>query len=164
MHELSEELTEHASSWQSTHRCIAERPEHGLSRELPMTVEFWDTEGRSSTLTVTTNRELLDVLDTFPQRLPFFCEFVADNGYKLLVGIRDGLACIQHSQVDNSPPYLVAVETNQQVSDEYVDFLMANTDTPVLARYCLKFETAKQIIVHFFETGERSSAIPWEEI
>jgi hypothetical protein len=129
-----------------------------------MTVEFWDQEGRSNTVAIASKKQLLDLLETFPERLPFFCEFVADNGYRLLVGIRGGLGCVQYSSPDHNPPYLVAVETDQQLPDDYVDFLMANTDTPVLARYCLPFEKVKDIVVYFLDTGNRSPAVPWENI
>jgi Immunity protein Imm1 len=129
-----------------------------------MIVELWDTQGRSSTAKITNQKEISDLLETFPERLPFFCEFTATNGYKLLVGIRGQLGCVQYSSTDNSPPYLVAVETDRQVPDEEVDFLMANTDTPVSARYCVQFAKVRDIILHFFETGQRSPAVPWEDI
>jgi hypothetical protein len=129
-----------------------------------MIVEFWDTEGRSSTTKVNNRKEISDLLDTFPERLPFFCEFTASNGSKLLVGIRGQLGCIQYSSIDNSPPYLVAVETDRQVTDEVVDFLMANADTPVIARYCVQFAKVRDIILNFFETGQRSPVVPWEDI
>ena len=129
-----------------------------------MKIEIWDREGRSSTNEITNKRELVDFLDTFPDREPFFCEFRSENGYKLLVGVREKLICLQHSSATGDPPYMVAVTSKQHDPYEYVVFFIGNEATDVSSRHCLPFEESKPIISYFLETGDRSPDVRWEEI
>jgi hypothetical protein len=58
----------------------------------------------------------------------------------------------------------MAVSQTPPMKNGDVEFLTANTLTPIPARYILSFDEFKQIALHFLETGERSDAVKWEEI
>ena len=103
---------------------------------------------------------LLAALDSLRSRPPFFAELVGDNGDKLLIGIGD-VGCVQHSDGDGHPPYLMAVS---QASQDIVEYLISDTPSPVPGRYCLPFEAVREIASHFQRTGERSPLVSWEEI
>lgn len=106
--------------------------------------------------------ELFALLDSFKGKQPFVGELVGDNGYKLMIGIGDQFGCVQYS--NDHVPYLMALAPGAHPDEEYVDFLMGNTPSPVPKRNCLPFEKVKEIAAHFIETGERSSAVSWEEV
>jgi hypothetical protein len=132
-----------------------------------MAVQFFDRQDQTNSLNgarIGDREELLKVLDGLRSREPFFCELVGENGYNLLLGVGRTIGCAQYSPSDGSTPYLMAVATNEQGSNEYMEFLTANTPSPVPRRYCVPFETAKQIAAHFVETGNRWPSVSWEEI
>ena|SRR5579871_4364674 len=128
---------------------------------------FTDMQDCSSPLegaTVRTREELFALLDSVRDRQPFICELEGENGYKLALGISKDLAWVQHSPSDDDPPYFVAVATAEGSRDEEVEFLMDNTQTPLPKRHCVPFATMREIAACFLETGERSSAVTWEEV
>ena len=132
-----------------------------------MTLEFFDRQQASNPANGTRierEGDLLKILDGLLKREPFFCELVADNGYKQLIGIGERIGCVQHSQNDGSPPYLMAVEGNELTGQPYAEFLMGHAPTPVSTRYCMPFDKVRQIAIHFLRTGERDPSVPWEEI
>jgi hypothetical protein len=46
----------------------------------------------------------------------------------------------------------------------YVEFLTANTPTPVAARYIISFDELKEVVLYFLQTGERSDAVVWQKL
>ena len=46
----------------------------------------------------------------------------------------------------------------------HIEFLTANTATPVPSRYGLPFDLVKKVIAYFQETGSRSPEVAWEQI
>jgi hypothetical protein len=132
-----------------------------------MNVEFFDRQDNRNPLNgliVSQKPFLLKLLDDLQGRSPFFCELLGQNGYKVLLGIGGTRGCVQYSRTDGTPPYLMAVSTDQDVSTEFFEFLIGDTRSPVPSRYCSPFDTVKDIAAYFQMTGERSPAISWEEI
>jgi hypothetical protein len=131
-----------------------------------MIVRFFDRQNESNPKNgraLECDSELGRVLDGLRDRDPFFFELVGENQYCLLVGL--GATCsVQHSSCDGRPPYLMAVAPDGGPSGEYAEFLIGDTLTPVPRRYGLAPGLAKEIVVHFCRTGERSPAVLWEEI
>lgn len=107
---------------------------------------------------------LSTLLSSFLDRKPFFCELLADNGYKQLVGVGGTIGCVQHSPSDGSPPYLMAVVNDGIKAPSETDFLIGNTATPISMHYCIPFETVKHITTYFLETGNRDPSVSWEEV
>ncbi len=58
----------------------------------------------------------------------------------------------------------VATEGGHYASDEYMEFLTANTDTPVPLKFCLPMDRIRQIAGDFIATGQKSERSAWEEI
>lgn len=107
---------------------------------------------------------LLHRLSELQRRPPSFCELEADNGFNLLLGIGKERGCAQYSAADGSPPYLMAIVEVADGDEEYMEFLTANTDTPIRQRYCLRIEQIKEIALAFLATGQRYEGVTWEEI
>jgi len=97
-------------------------------------------------------------------RPPFFAEVEGENGFNLLVGVGGKWSCLQHSAVNGSPPYLVAVPREPQFGFHDMEFLAGNTPTPIRGRYILRAELAEKVISFFVETGIKSELVEWEEI
>jgi hypothetical protein len=132
-----------------------------------MAVQLFDFQDKTNPLhgaRIDDREALLKVLDGLRSREPFLCELVGENGYKLLLGVARTIGCAQYSPSDGSTPYLMAVATSEQDSNEDMEFLCGDTPSPVARRYCVPFETAKQIAGHFIETGNRWPGVSWEEI
>jgi hypothetical protein len=109
-------------------------------------------------------KELFAVLDSAREREPFGCELEGENGYKLTLGIGKDIGFVQHCHADGDTPYKMAVAPEKYWQQEYAEFLVGGTPTPIPQRFCLPFEIVKQIAAHFVETGECSPAFSWEEI
>jgi hypothetical protein len=127
-----------------------------------MSARFFDLHDRSNPLDgseVTTSVELSSIIDGWSAGRAQFCELVAENGFKLLLGVSRDLGCIQHSSCDDNSPYLMA--TNKPVLDtsDCVKFLIDNEPTHVPRYYRLPMELVKEIATHFLETGQRSSDV-----
>ncbi|MGJ5135616.1 Imm1 family immunity protein [Bradyrhizobium oligotrophicum] len=132
-----------------------------------MIVEFFDRENERSPLNGLRIRETAGLIELFDQlqgRAPFFCEFIGENGYTVLVGIDGNGGCVQYSRTDGRPPYLMAVSAAPAQSDGFVEFLIGGTSTPVPSRYYLPSDAVRQIATYFQKTGERSPEFSWEEI
>jgi Immunity protein Imm1 len=132
-----------------------------------MIVRVHDCQDQTSSvngLVVTSDDQLLQVLDSFRTRDPFFAELLGDHGYKLLIGIGGTIGCAQFSRLDGEPPYLMAVAPNRIAELDQVEFLAGNTPTPVPSRYILPFEKIMNIASQFRRTGKRSAEVLWEEI
>lgn len=113
---------------------------------------------------ITDKATLTQLLDSRRNEIPFLAELSGDNGYHIEFGIGGRFACVQYSRSDGQPPYLVAVPPRPHMKSGDVEFLTADTPTPVPARNILTFDELKQIALHFFETGERSDAFSWEPV
>jgi hypothetical protein len=132
-----------------------------------MNAVFKDMQDHSSRLdgaTVHDRKELFALLDSIRDRQPFGCELVGENDYKLTLGIGEHIGFVQHSPADGDTPYLLAVAPEKCCEQEYVEFLVGDTPTPIPQRFFLPFEAVKRIAAYFIETGERSPAFSWEEI
>src|SRR5690349_6937812 len=108
-----------------------------------MRLTFFGSSQDTNAVEVKTKGDLLALLKSFPERRPFFCELFANNGYKLLVGVKGTLGCAQYSAIDGDPPYLVAVTPFPYDADGQVEFLMEDEPTAIIARYCLPFDKLK---------------------
>ncbi len=132
-----------------------------------MNVRFFDRQDSSNPChgaLVESPEWLLARLAELQQRPASFCELEADNGFNLLIGVGNEEGCAQYSASDSSPPYLMTVDKCADGREEYLDFLTANTDTPVLRRYCLSIDSIKETALVFFETGQRSEGVSWKEV
>jgi hypothetical protein len=94
----------------------------------------------------------------------FFVEIEGENGFKLLVGVGGTWSCVQHSAVDGSPPYLVAVPREPQFGFQDMEFLAGNTPTPIHGRYILRAELSEKVICFFVDTRKKSELVEREEI
>jgi hypothetical protein len=112
--------------------------------------------------TIEQSEQLSELLDRRRSQRPFVAEISGDNGFQLTFGIGTNLCCVQHSHADGSQPYLMAVSPNPSMSSGYVEFLSANTPTPIAARYIISFDELKQVAQHFLQTGERSNVVSWQ--
>jgi hypothetical protein len=108
--------------------------------------------------------KLVELLDSRRNEPPFIAELSGDNGYHIEFGIGGDVACVQYSRCDGELPYLMAVPPRPHMTSGDVEFLTANTPTPVPARNILNFDELKQIALHFQQTGERSEAVSWEAL
>ncbi len=132
-----------------------------------MNIEFHDRQdvhNPHNGATVSCPEVLFAWLDQMRDRPAFFCELLGDNGYKLLVGVSTTLGCAQYSEKDGSPPYLMATDIPPAAHDGYMEFLTANTDTPVPLKFCLPMERIREVIHEFVRTGARSDKVEWEAI
>lgn len=135
-----------------------------------MKLRFFDRQHLSNSLngsTICDVSQLENILDRLRIR-EAFVELEGENGYKLTIGIADTIACVQHSRIDGELPYLVAVAPTNNISDDhdedYVEFLIGNTPTPIPTRNCISLELLKPIAIEFLTTGNRLETIRWEEI
>ena len=108
--------------------------------------------------------KLIDLLNDRRNEAPFIAEFSGENGYEIKFGIGGDVSFVQFCRNDGVPPYLVAVPPQPHIASGYVEFLTANTPTPIPARNILRFDELKQIALHFLETGKRSGAFLWDSI
>jgi Immunity protein Imm1 len=130
-----------------------------------MNVTFFDREDEANPLngTVARHREqLLQILNGLRNRPPFVCELLGENGLHLHVGIGK-LGHAQYSRSDGEPPYLLAMGPRPGRRDEYVDFLLGGTPTPISKRYCMPFDSIREIAAYFLETGRAHPSFAWEE-
>jgi hypothetical protein len=78
--------------------------------------------------------KLTELLDERRNEAPFIAAFSGENGYKIKFGIGNDVSFVQYSRSDGEPPYLVAVPPHPHITSGYVEFLTANTPTPIQAR------------------------------
>lgn len=130
--------------------------------------QFFDRQEEANPLNGTSVRnstELRHLLDRVRDREPFFAELIAENGFKLLLGIGASEACVQFSAADGSVPYLMAVARDAPSAAEgEVEFLIGNTASPVPKRFSLPYETMVEIAARFVDSGERHAGVAWEEV
>jgi hypothetical protein len=105
---------------------------------------------------IRSTQELLELLDAFRGRAPFVCELVSDHGFRVTIGIGGPTGFVQHSTAEGDIPYRVAV--NPDVTDQsgIEVFTAGQTATEIPRRYCLPFDTVRELVLFFAETGARS--------
>jgi hypothetical protein len=113
---------------------------------------------------ITEIAKLSELLERARRKSSFIAELRGDNGFELVMGIGTDFCCVEHRRIDGDLPYLMAVSSHPPMLAGEVEFLTANTPTPIQARYILGFEELKQIALHFLATGERSDSVSWEAI
>jgi hypothetical protein len=132
-----------------------------------MIVQYRDNQDKSDPrhgALIKDSKNLSDLLDSVRKRSPFIAELRGDNDFELVIGIGGDFSCVEHRRIDGDLPYFMAVSAHPPMSSGEVEFLTANTLTPIQARYILKFEELKEIALHFLTTGGRSGVVSWEEI
>lgn len=107
---------------------------------------------------------LSDLLNSAQTRRPFIAELRGANDFELVIGIGGEFGCAEHRRINGDLPYLMALSRRPPMKTGNVEFLTANTPTPIDARYILSFDELKQIALEFQSTGERSNAVLWEAI
>jgi hypothetical protein len=130
-----------------------------------MNVTFLDVEDSTNNLNGTVIRDserLLQILDSLRTREPFICELAGANSFKLVIGVGNS-GCAQYSPSDGSPPYLVALAPHKEAEKGYSEFLAGGTPTPVSKRYCMPFDSVREIATYFLGTGRAHPAFKWEE-
>jgi hypothetical protein len=81
-----------------------------------------------------------------------------------MIGIGGSFGCVQHSRSDGSPPYLLAMSADPPMKSGGIEFLTANTPTPITARHIVRYTELEEIARHFLETGRRSHKVSWEKV
>jgi hypothetical protein len=89
-------------------------------------------------------------------------EFECENGFKIDIGIDENLGMVQYFSIDGNPPYFMALSPTQLVEGSH-DFIMTGAPSEILGKHCLSLEVLKKIVMDFFETGEKSCSVTWEE-
>jgi hypothetical protein len=131
-----------------------------------MNVTFFDIEDKANHLNGTIIRDgdrLSQVLEGVRMRAPFFCELIGENGYELLIGVGPE-GCVQFGQRDGNSAYLVAVSPDQVAKGGQIEFLCNGLPTPVPRRYCMPFDSIREIAGYFLDTGRMHPTFAWEEI
>jgi hypothetical protein len=130
-----------------------------------MNLTFFDREDQANALNgslVQDRERLLRILDGLRNRPPFVCELAGENGFYLHIGIGT-MGHAQYSRMDGEPPYLLAVAPQPGRRDEYMDFLLWQTPTPISKRYCMPFDLIREIAGYFLETGNAHPGFGWED-
>jgi len=91
-------------------------------------------------------------------------EFTGPGDFEIVIGIGGELGCIQCSRMDGNPPYLMAVSHNPPMKRGYIEFQCGGTPTPVRSTNILTFDEMKSVVLHFFDTGERSDRVNWRPV
>jgi hypothetical protein len=133
-----------------------------------MTVTFLDMEDPANKLNgtiVQESEDLIQILERSRIRPPFLCKLTSDKGHYLDVGVGKN-GCAQHTRAGGMPPYLMAVAPGkdhlQEQRGDYTEFLCGGTPTPISDRFCMPFESVREIVRHFAETGDPHPAFSWD--
>lgn len=108
--------------------------------------------------------EFSEWLEKLRTKRPFFIRLSCDDGFEILFGIAGYLGCVQHRLSYGESTNLMAVSRHPSMMRGHVEFLTANTLTPVAARYIISFDELKEVVLHFLQTGERSGAVGWQKL
>ena len=131
-----------------------------------MNVTFFDIEDQANDLNGTVIRDskrLFQILEGLRSRPPFVCELVGANGFELLVGVGAN-GCAQYGRSRVLPPYLVALAPGRERDHGETEFLAGGTPSPISNRYCMPFDSVREIAGYFLETGRTHPAFSWEEV
>jgi hypothetical protein len=107
--------------------------------------------------------KLSELLHRRRNQRPHVAELSADNGLQIVFAISTDLCCAEYRRIDGVPPYLMAISPHRSMKRGCVEFFAGNTPTPIAARYIINFEELKEIALYFLQTGEKSSAVSWQE-
>jgi hypothetical protein len=132
-----------------------------------MLVRFSDLQDQANPFngTIIDDSQMLSrILNDCQIRAPFVARLDGDNGYELTFGIGRSIGFAQYSRSDGNPPYLMAIGPNLIIVDECSKFLCGDTPTEIAARYILPAKNLTEVIEHFCRTGDRTTAVSWEEI
>jgi hypothetical protein len=108
--------------------------------------------------------KLAELLNKRRNEPSFLAELSDDKGYHIEFGIGGDIGCVQHSQTNGKAPYLMAMSAHPPMKRGYIEFLTANTPTPIAARYIVSFDELEAVALHFLKTGERSDRVLWQEL
>lgn len=106
--------------------------------------------------------KLTQILESSRDNAPFFARFTSENGFEIMIGIGRDVGCAQYSRSDGMPPYLMAVSSDPPMRRGCLEFLAANTPTPIAARYIISFDELKTVALYFLKTGKRCNSISWQ--
>src|ERR1051325_1339731 len=112
---------------------------------------------------IANEQHLKELIHVHQNKPPHFVEIVASDGAKLLLGVGGEFVTAQYTCASGSPPYLV-VKGSEDTDDEFIEFLMGDTLTPVSRHLCITFEKGMAVALHFYRTGKRLDTVAWEEI
>jgi hypothetical protein len=104
------------------------------------------------------------LLGSMHGRQPFLCEFCAENGFKITVGIGHECGTVQFGRRDGLPPYMMAVAEWHGDEKGFVEFLAGGTPSPIPRRFCLPMDRVRTIIDDFLKCGGMSSTVAWREV
>jgi hypothetical protein len=130
-----------------------------------MAATFLDTQDESNPnngLSITTGTQLAGLISRLRDREPFFFMLKGQRSRTLLVGLARSIGCVQFT--DDRAESTMAVSPDFPTDAEFIEFLTANTATPVPARFCMPLRLVSQIAAHFVENNEPSDAVLWEPI
>jgi hypothetical protein len=113
---------------------------------------------------VSDSARLIELLDAAQRTAPLFIRLSGENNFEIMVGIGRSLGCVQYSRSDGKAPFLMAVSARPPMTCGYLEFLTADTPTPIAARYIVSFDEVKTIAKEFLDTGRMSNAVSWQEL
>ncbi len=106
--------------------------------------------------------ELARLIAELRTRRPFFFMLKTDAGPTLLVGLGPKVGCAQFT--DERGIATMAVAPGPAGEAGFVDFVTANTPTPVPTRYCMRLPLIEKIAGRFIERGDRNPDFAWETV
>jgi hypothetical protein len=124
-----------------------------------------DSANELNGTTIQEAEDLIQILERSRTKPPFLCKLTSDKGHYLDVGLGK-VCCAQHTRSGGMPPYLMAVahgkEHIREGEGDYIEFLCGGTPTPISDRFCMTFESIREIVRHFAETGDAHPAFSWD--
>jgi Immunity protein Imm1 len=130
-----------------------------------MLVQFVDLDDQTARpkRAIATTHELVAMFSQLRSGKTLMFELLAENGYKLGIGLDGDIGCVQFTRVDHEPPYFMAV-TDRPTQEGLHAFILSGSATEVQAKHCLPVATVERIASYFQETGERLPSVVWEEV
>jgi hypothetical protein len=110
---------------------------------------------------ISSDDELSALLDRKRLASPFIAEFCGAHDFELTIGLGGDYGCAQCNQVDGSPPYFMALSHQPPMKRGCIEFQCGGTPTPIAARYIVRFDELKQIVLDFVNAGIKSDAVFW---
>ena len=132
-----------------------------------MSLTFWDLQDPNDSMNgarVDNSDALAGLFRSLRGRKPFMFELLRGNGPMLTVGMAGDCGTVQFSASDGRPPYEMAIGDETGGEEDFVEFLVGNTPTPVPKKFCLPIETLQKVVQDFLVHGRKSTAVRWDEI